>query len=1007
MDGVAPAPFERGAVDVFRLTTRDPIGDLHGVRVWHDASGAPPHRDWFLDRVRVRDVDADRSWICVCSRWLDVERGDGVADIFVPVTSDEELRSFSQLFAYKSRHGLLDSHLWFSVFTRPATSHFTCVQRLSCCLCLLLCYTCANALWYDSVDEAATATASQSVGPFQFTWAEMYTGAMTGIMVFPINIIIVQIFRLSKPSSSSSSSKKKTKAKSEPKKMKATWFSRWLPGRRLGSPTPSTWHRFDKSSTSLNSRASTAESTNRGDDVDDRSRSRCAGPIRLPRACIYVGWAILVATSGVASYVTIILGYTFGTDKATEWVNAFVISFVQSIFLTQPVQIVGFAIFFALVIRRPSVHCVVDGDTADVVDSRRYENDDDIAKADFLPPLHVTKYDGTGESFRRRSRRRQGTYKALRSVVGYLTFLFILWLIAYTDRTPDGFLATRTVQRMLVEGKEVALDDVTDMASFWSYVEGTLVPGLFGVKWYNGDWLGENGFAADPNMKIVGDPRLVQFRVRKGKTRYIEILFYSINVFVADSCRIDSFVRSFIGSCFDAYSSSDADTKNYSEAWLPYKDSNNTSWIHQRNVVKTPLYGKRATYSQGDGGYVVDLDRNNVSSARALLRELRRRLWIDRATRAVVVETTFYNANSNLFSIVRLLVEFASSGGALPSIDIHTTRLYRYVNPFQFFIVACEIVFLIYLVYYTVAEIRSGYVEAWAHLKELWNWLEIAVLLLGWAAVGLYVGRYVATIQVTGKISSLYDAANSTHSRFLDFSLVAQLDDAYLYCWSFMVFLSCLKTLRLLQFNRRMLLLASTISEAGGDLGVFFFVISVVFVAFAFLNMTLFGQDIERFSSFVNTIQYQFEMILGNFDVDELSTSHRILGPIVFGVFAVTATVIILNLLVSSINNSIAVVKSENDRLKNKYEVVEYIREMLGLNNDEAPNGKEQKSPNSDLDEVRPLLRGKTSKRQRRRTDKLYELLETKSDQMVAQATLMELSAIRDQVKTLYADYKK
>lgn len=45
----------------------------------------------------------------------------------------------SNLFFTKTAKDLCDGHIWYSVLNRPASSNFTRVQRLSCCLSLLLC----------------------------------------------------------------------------------------------------------------------------------------------------------------------------------------------------------------------------------------------------------------------------------------------------------------------------------------------------------------------------------------------------------------------------------------------------------------------------------------------------------------------------------------------------------------------------------------------------------------------------------------------------------------------------------------------------------------------------------------------------------------------------------------------------------------------------------------------------------------------------------------------------
>ncbi len=52
------------------------------------------------------------------------------------------------------------------------------------------------------------------------------------------------------------------------------------------------------------------------------------------------------------------------------------------------------------------------------------------------------------------------------------------------------------------------------------------------------------------------------------------------------------------------------------------------------------------------GGYVMNLGKD-VSSTLDIIGYLKSNLWIDRATRAVFVDFTVYNANINLFCQVR------------------------------------------------------------------------------------------------------------------------------------------------------------------------------------------------------------------------------------------------------------------------------------------------------------------------------------------------------------------
>jgi polycystin 2 len=54
----------------------------------------------------------------------------------------------------------------------------------------------------------------------------------------------------------------------------------------------------------------------------------------------------------------------------------------------------------------------------------------------------------------------------------------------------------------------------------------------------------------------------------------------------------------------------------------------------------------------GGGGYVQNLGKEKAPS-RAIIKELKDNLWLSRGTRAVFVDFTVYNANINLFCVIR------------------------------------------------------------------------------------------------------------------------------------------------------------------------------------------------------------------------------------------------------------------------------------------------------------------------------------------------------------------
>ena len=59
----------------------------------------------------------------------------------------------------------------------------------------------------------------------------------------------------------------------------------------------------------------------------------------------------------------------------------------------------------------------------------------------------------------------------------------------------------------------------------------------------------------------------------------------------------------------------------------------------------------------------------------SILSDLKTHSWLDRATRALFIDLTVYNANVNLFCQIRLIAEFTPTGGILTSAEFNTVDL--------------------------------------------------------------------------------------------------------------------------------------------------------------------------------------------------------------------------------------------------------------------------------------------------------------------------------------------
>lgn len=59
----------------------------------------------------------------------------------------------------------------------------------------------------------------------------------------------------------------------------------------------------------------------------------------LPWWFVFVGWILVIATSGVSGYFTMLYGLTYGKDRSISWLISMVVSFFESLFITQPLKV--------------------------------------------------------------------------------------------------------------------------------------------------------------------------------------------------------------------------------------------------------------------------------------------------------------------------------------------------------------------------------------------------------------------------------------------------------------------------------------------------------------------------------------------------------------------------------------------------------------------------------------------------------------------------------------------
>uniref|UniRef100_A0AAY5ENT2 Polycystic kidney disease 2-like 1 n=1 Tax=Electrophorus electricus TaxID=8005 RepID=A0AAY5ENT2_ELEEL len=486
----------------------------------------------------------------------------------------------------------------------------------------------------------------------------------------------------------------------------------------------------------------------------------------------------------------------------------------------------------------------------------------------------------------------------LRELLVYILFLVDICLLTYGMTSSTTYYYTKVMTDLFVNTPSdsgLTFQSIGVMDDLWTYTQGPLLDGLYWTRWYNNQSLdtGMHSFIYYENM-LLGVPRIRQLKVKD------------------KSCKVPSDFKEEITDCFDVYSDKKEDNSVFGLI-------NGTAWQYQteKEMNGSSHWGMLATYS--GGGYYLDLTLTKEESA-ALLANLKDNLWLDHGTRVVFIDFSTYNANINLFCVIRLVVEFPATGGAVPSYQIRTVKLIRYITTWDYFIIGCEIVFCVFIFYYIVEEILELRIHRLSYFKSIWNTLDVVVILLAIVAIIFNVFR---TIKVDRLLGNLLKEPNM----YADFEFLAFWQTQYNNMNAVNLFFAWIKIFKYISFNKTMTQLSSTLARCATDILGFAIMFFIVFFAYAQLGYLLFGTEVESFSTFYKCIFTQFRIILGDFDYDGIERANRILGPIYFFTYVFFVFFVLLNMFLAIINDTYSEVKEELASQKDELQISDLIKQ--------------------------------------------------------------------------------
>ncbi|XP_078573094.1 polycystin-1-like protein 2 [Branchiostoma floridae x Branchiostoma japonicum] len=962
--------FEQGSVDSFLVSTEEPLGVLTHTRVCHNNAGFSP--SWYLSQIVVANRETKVTTYFLSNRWFAIDEGDGKIDRIIPTSVEKDITKFHNLFLAKSSRDMNDGHLWFSVAGRPARSPFTRVQRLSCCLTLLYSTMLTNIMFFGRGDDfdppEPLRFAGLKINP-PISLPQLMIGIQSAAIILPVNLLIAFLFRNSRSGAQKKSTRKKLKpgsgvqpAKSEPgrhrgPKKEETFISDnpdtpsvWYPIAR-GRPVPIQKLRVVQSSLDVDVK----ESCKTHDNAAHGQKSS------LPWWGVFIGWLLVWSASFVAAFFTVLYTLSFGKAKAEAWACTFVTSFITDLFLVQPVKLVLVAVIFALYTKKP----VEDKDPPPTPtgDDEEYviynENDSPTKEKSGTSATSWMRYFainraadyGTNPKFpaeerstsppdedvlaeaRARSAEKRKRRAAVLEVLVFGLFVTVIMLTAYQERSPLAFYMTQNVKEQIMgEG----FSDVNDIESFWSWVEDELIPTTRSAEWHNGRTLAADTVLQDMLTHPLDSVQLRQLRLKQGQL-----------------CETPKRLQHITPLCTVGFSKLTEDIDDYTQGWIRENETFDTTdpvlctptsptptstvdtpvtgadcvsslltaeeletpwkYNHDASLINSfPYFGQHGTYHAG--GYNVPLGKTRASGLRVAT-FLQQRGWLDERTRAVIVELILYNPHANLFSMVTLVVEFTNLGAAYRGAEVVTLRL---MQQEAILLLALRAVLAVFILVFVIKEAERLFSRPMEYLKDFWTWVELLVIVIGVATLGVYfnaqsiIDRAAEQWVSSGSVLDLYKSAVNWFQ-------------VYTYLLAFLICCGTLKFIRLLRFNSHVYALTMTIRKSSRPVLLFTIIAGIILMAFTQMGNLLFGIKLQDYKNILTSLTSLCTMMLGVFDFDALVDGHWVLGPLMFFSYQVLMQFILLSMFMAILMDVYA--EESQDPNTDDLKMVAFIRE--------------------------------------------------------------------------------
>eukprot|EP00392_Amoebophrya_sp_AT5.2_P008383 g8404.t1 len=494
----------------------------------------------------------------------------------------------------------------------------------------------------------------------------------------------------------------------------------------------------------------------------------------------------------------------------------------------------------------------------------------------------------------------------------YETMFYLIWVLMLTlyinSYMGDGGmnLEARTQQERYWGGCEdkrgtCKIDDVKDGNSLIVFLQETIIPKLFSDQdQYCGD---------TKTIVMLGNTRIRQLRVMKnrGCTVRSEFASFKTGTGINDEMPI---------ACYPPFTEENESTLAYPATHVPplvkryYSHSLDRDSIPETqlrsNASMTIIEGMHGEYP-GEGFYFdLPLER---SEAESVLRELQSWDFIDKKTRAIVLENSVVNPNTNIIVSNRLLFEFNAFG----TVTVRQDHVPMRASLLSLSLLATDekvsfmflVIFRAFFVLYFVAAVWFLYKNGMNYFFYAWNLLDVVIIALFWVHTGVQFSIFIES----GKAVFLPEFLGLPEV-FIPFSSLrgglAAMDGIL----SIIGLLAWLRTIKFFTLLDRFRILTRTIERTFEDLAVFALLLATIVFGFSVAFWVGFynREDVPEFQSFLSSMSTLFFMLAKGVKLEFLFEENHWLPQALYVTYLIVVYFLLVNMFMAIVNDTYTLV---------------------------------------------------------------------------------------------------